>query len=191
MRSNPFVVLERAVDVYQRLTGAGIDCAIGGALALAYHVDDPRTTDDIDLNVSVSSESAGAVLTLMPDDLPWTKQTIERIWRDDQVRIMWPVDGENDLPLDLFFIAGDFHEVVRTRTEVVPMMDASVRILSATDLTVFKALFNRSKDWPDIESMLRAHDSTVDLDEAIRWVAEIVGSGDPRTERLGSLRELT
>lgn len=191
MRSNPFVVLERAVDVYQRLTGAGIDCAIGGALALAYHVDNPRTTDDIDLNVSVGSESAAAVLTLMPDDLPWTKQTIERICRDDQVRIMWPVDGEDDLPLDLFFIAGDFHEVVRTRTELVPMMDATVRILSATDLTVFKALFNRSKDWPDIESMLRAHDSTVDLDEAIRWVAEIVGRGDPRSERLGSLRNLT
>lgn len=191
MRSDPFVVLERAVDVYQRLTGAGIDCAIGGALALAYHVDDPRTTDDIDLNVSVSSERAGAVLTLMPDDLPWTMQTIERIRRDDQVRIMWPVQGENDLPLDLFFIAGNFHEVVRTRTELVPMMDATVSILSATDLTVFKALFNRSKDWPDIESMLRAHDSSVDLDEAIRWMAEIVGSSDPRTERLGSLRNLT
>ena len=80
---------------------------------------------------------------------------------------MWPVEGEDDLPLDLFFSAGEFHEVVRGRTELVPMMDSQIRILLATDLTVFKALFNRSKDWPDIESMLTAHDSSVDLDEAI------------------------
>lgn len=191
MRSNPFIVLERAVDVYQRLTAAGVECAIGGALALAYHVEDPRTTDDIDVNVSLAADAAEAVLRLMPEDLPWTSDSVERIHRDDQVRIMWPVAGEDDLPLDLFFMAGVFHETVRGRTQVVPMFDAEVRILSATDLTVFKALFNRSKDWPDIESMLKAHDSTVDLDEAIRWVSDIVGSGDPRTERLRSLRNLT
>ena len=191
MRSKPFIVLERAVDVYQRLTAAGIECAIGGALALAYHVDDPRTTDDIDLNISAGAAVAEEILRLMPEDLPWTADSIDRIRRDDQVRIMWPVPGEDDLPLDLFFMAAEFHEVVRTRTQLVPMMDAEVRILSATDLTVFKALFNRSKDWPDIESMLSAHDSTVDLDEAIGWVGSIVGSDDPRTVRLDSLRYLT
>ncbi|WP_125566121.1 hypothetical protein [Nocardioides baekrokdamisoli] len=177
--------------MYGRLTSAGIECAIGGALALGYHVDDPRGTSDIDLNVSVLASRGREVLELMPADVPWDADTIAAIERDDQVRITWPNPAGISIPLDLFFIAGDFHEVVRTRTEFVPMMDSTVRVLSATDLTVFKALFNRSKDWPDIESMLLAHDSTVDLDEAIRWVAEIVGSGDPRAQRLESLRYLT
>ena len=188
---DPLVVLNRAVDIHERLSSAGIDCALGGALALAYHVDDPRGTSDIDVNVSVPASRAREVLDLLPADVPWSDETVTVIERDDQVRIMWPNPAGLRIPLDLFFMASDFHELVRMRTEVVPMLDASVRVLSATDLTVFKALFNRSKDWPDIESMLRAHDSTVDLDEAIKWVAATVGSGDPRAERLRSLRNLT
>lgn len=188
MRSDPYLVLNRAIDVHRRLTHAGIENAIGGALALAYHVDRPRTTDDIDLNVSLAADHARTVLELLPDDVPWDSTTIDAIQRNDQVRIMWPVPDEQALPLDLFFLAGELHEVVRTRTIEVPMLDATVKVLSATDLTIFKALFDRSKDWPDIDAMLGAHDSTVDLDEAIRWVTEIVGESDRRTMRLRTLR---
>lgn len=131
------------------------------------------------------------MLELLPDAVPWNDATVKRVERDDQIRLMWPVEGESDLPLDLFFMADELHDVVRGRTETVTMMDAPIQILSATDLTIFKALFNRSKDWPDIQSMLDAHDSTVDLDEAIRWVASVVGDADPRTEKLRRLRELT
>lgn len=182
------LVLDRAVDVQRRLRATGIGSALGGALALAYHVDDPRGTQDIDMNVSVPASRAVDVLRALPDDVPWDNDTIARIERDEQVRIMWPVADEVPMPLDLFFAADRFHQVALGRAIEVRMRGATVAVLSATDLTVFKALFNRSKDWPDIEAMLGAHDSTVDLDEAVRWVSRVVGSTDPRVARLRALR---
>ena len=181
------LVLDRAIEVQRRLLAAGIDSALGGALALAYHVDDPRGTQEIDVNVAFPAARAVEALRVLPADVPWDDDTIARIERDGQVRIMWPVPGEMPMPLDLFFAVDEFHEVARGRAIEVPMRDATVRVLSATDLTVFKALFDRSKDWPDIEAMLAAHDSTVDLDDAIRWVGSIVGAQDPRVARLRSL----
>lgn len=177
-------LLERAIDVHRRLLAAGIENAIGGALCLGYHIDDPRGTRDIDINVSAPADRAREVLELLPDDVPWDEATVRVIEQRDQVRIMWPVEGTVPLPLDLFFMVDELHDVVRRRTVEVPMLDSTVKILSATDLTIFKALFDRPKDWVDIQAMLDAHDSTVDLEEAIRWLADIVGEGDARAQRL-------
>ncbi|WP_436702099.1 hypothetical protein [Nocardioides sp. BYT-33-1] len=184
---DPYEIFVRAIDVHRRLLAAGIDNAIGGALALGYHIDDPRGTQDIDINVSLPAARAREALRSLPPDVPWDEATITQIVRDDQVRIMWPVTDDLPIPLDLFFAVHALHEVVRTRTIEVPMHGATVKVLSATDLTIFKALYNRSKDWPDIEAMLAAHDSTVDLDEAIRCVGEVVGGDDHRTHRLRGL----
>lgn len=185
---DPRFILERTVDVHRRLREVGIDNAIGGALALAYHVDEPRGTLDIDVNISVSADRAREVLEALPADVPWDESTLAEITRADQVRIMWPVEGFVPVPLDLFFMVDDLHEVVRRRAVTVPMLDAEIAIISATDLTIFKALFDRPKDWVDIQAMLDAHDSTVDLVEAIAWVSRIVGGEDPRVERLRDLR---
>lgn len=182
------LVLDRAVDVHRRLLDAGIDNALGGALALAFHTDDPRGTQDIDVNVSLPAENAVAALRALPADVPWDDQTLATIERDGQVRIWWPVPGEVAMPLDLFFAVDEFHEVARRRTIAVDLQGERVQILSATDLTVFKALFDRPKDWPDILAMLAAHDSRVDLEEAVNWLARIVGDEDPRTVRLRGLR---
>lgn len=185
--SSEVLVLDRAVEVHQRLLAAGIDNAIGGALALGYHTDDPRATRDIDINVSLPASHAREVLAALPSGVPWDDETVQLIERDEQVRIMWPVPGSVAIPLDLFFAADELHDVVRRRAVEVPMRGATVRILSSTDLAIFKALFARSKDWPDIEAMVEAHDSRVDLDDAARRVAEIVGADDPRVGRLRDL----
>lgn len=185
------LVLDRAVDVHRRLLAAGIDNALGGALALAFHTDDPRGTQDIDVNVSLPADRATEALRALPKDVPWNDQTLAVIERDGQVRIWWPVPGEVAMPLDLFFAVDEFHEVARHRTVEVDLLGATVRILSATDLTVFKALFDRPKDWPDILAMITAHDSTVDLDEAAGWLGRIVGNDDPRTVRLRGLAAKT
>jgi hypothetical protein len=182
------LVITRALAVYQRLTEAGIDCAIGGALALAFHTDDPRATRDIDVNVALPRAQARRALAALPDDVPWNDTHLAAIERDGQVRIQWPVDGAVPIPLDLFFAESPYHDLVAQRTIEVPLRDRTVRIVSSTDLTVFKALFDRSKDWPDIEAMLDARNSSVDLDEAIGWVAEFVGDEDPRTTKLRALQ---
>lgn len=182
--SSPLVVLERTVALSQALAAAGLRHAIGGALALAYHVSEPRGTRDIDVNVSIDPAQPGPLFTALPPDISWSAGDVSRAARDGQVRVFWPVEGEQPLPVDLFLPQHELHAVVADRSEVVPMLDAWVPVLSATDLTIFKALFDRQKDWGDIEALLRF--GTVDEAEVARWLTEIVGADDDRLPRLAS-----
>ena len=100
--------------------------------------------------------------------------------------MLWPLpEGGPAIPLDLFSRSTHCTPRLRERAELVPMLDATVPILSATDLLVFKALFNRRKDWADIEELLRF--GKPDLDEARRWLVEILGADD---RRLATLAEV-
>lgn len=186
MTTSPLIVLERAVDVHRRLDRGGVAHAIGGALALAYHVSQARATNDIDLNLSADPKEPQSVFTLLPADVPWTHEDIAAVRRDGQVRLRWPVpDGGPAIPLDLFFPQHELHDAIDGRAELVPMLDATVPILSATDLLVFKALFDRRKDWADIEELLRF--GKVDVDEARRWLTAIVGRNDTRLTTLAEV----
>jgi hypothetical protein len=188
MTTSPLIVLERAVDVHRRLDRAGIAHAIGGALALAYHVAQARATNDIDLNVSADPKQPQRVFELLPVDVPWTDADVAAVRRDGQVRLLWPLpEGGPPIPLDLFFPQHALHAAVDARAELVPMLDATVPILSATDLLVFKALFDRRKDWADIEELLRF--GKPDLGEAKRWLIKIVGAEDHRLVTLDEVAD--
>ncbi len=189
MTVSPLIVLERAVDVHRRLEDAGVGHALGGALALAYHVSQARATNDIDLNVQVDPSEAAALFAVLPVDVPWTVRDVDAVRRDGQVRLRWPLpDGSGPpIPLDLFFPQHALHDVVARRTELVPMLDTVVPILSATDLLVFKALFDRRKDWADIEELLRF--GKPDVPDARGWLVRILGPDDPRVSTLDEIVE--
>ncbi|MEH3052594.1 MAG: hypothetical protein PGN13_01105 [Patulibacter minatonensis] len=55
------------------------------------------------------------------------------------------------------------------------------------ELVVFKALFNRTKDWADIEAVVAAE--TVDLDEVHDLLVDLVGADDLRITRLADAIE--
>ena len=156
--------------------------AFGGALALAYYAE-PRATVDIDVNVFVSvdrfAEVAGPLGALGADvAAPEIGATVER---DGQVRVFW-----EGTPVDLFFAYDDFHEAAARACRRVPFADGSIPILAADHLVVCKTVFNRGKDWVDIEAML---DLGTELHsaEVLRWVARIAGDTDPRYERIVAL----
>ena len=58
-------------------------------------------------------------------------------------------------------------------------------VLGATELTVFKAFFDRTKDWADIEAMIDA--GTVDIHAALGWLVDLLGGDDHRVDRLRKL----
>lgn len=188
--SSPLLVLERAVLLHQSLEAADIPHALGGALALAYHVQDPRGTNDIDLNVTLDPETPDPLFEALPQGLPWSRADVDSVRRTGQVRLYWPHPEPPmpPIPVDLFLPQDEFHAVVAARTELVPMMDTMVPIISATDLAIFKALFSRSKDWADIEELLRF--GAVNAGEVSRWLVDLVGEDDPRLSRLAAAVEL-
>ena len=154
--------------------------AFGGAISLAYHAE-PRATIDIDVNVFVSVERAAEVLDPLSQLGVETTKAAETAARDGQLRIMW-----DSTPIDLFFSYDPFHEAANQGAVTVSFANQTIRVLSATHLSIFKAVFDRSKDWVDIESMI-ALGTYLNAAEALRWVGRIAGDEDPRYERLAAL----
>ena len=170
-------LLEKVLAVDAALDQGGVPHAFGGALALALHVEQPRGTADIDVNISVPTARAAEVFAALPDGVAHSPADVATVERDGQVRLWW-----GRTPLDLFFPQHLLHQVVAGRTVQMPLGDGVVPVLSATDLTIFKALFDRTKDWADIEEMVAF--GSPDLVEALAWLVQIVGADDPRVTRL-------
>ncbi len=154
-----------------------ISHAFGGALALAYHAE-PRATRDIDVNVFVPPTEAREVLRLLGHLGADVAGAHEGAERDGQVRVMW-----DTTPVDVFFSYDPFHDAADHGAVSVDFADDTIRVLSATHLTVCKAVFDRPKDWVDIDAM-RAADAGIDTAEVVRWVGRICGDRDQRFERV-------
>lgn len=174
--------VEKIELVDEALTAAAVPHAFGGALALAYHVESPRTTVDIDVNISLPVDRATEVLEALPSEVAWTYADVRAIERDGQARVLW-----DRTPLDLFFPQHSLHEVVASRVVQVPFRSRTIPIVSGTDLVIFKALFDRPKDWVDIAEIIAYGD--VDLTEARLWLGRLVGRRDRRAVRLAELAE--
>jgi hypothetical protein len=174
-------LVEKVGALADAFTDADIPHAFGGALALAYATEEPRGTRDIDVNVFVAATRVGDVFAALPDDVSHGDRDADTVLRDEQVRLFW-----DDTPLDLFFSSGPVHHVAATRTRRVDFSGKTISVLSPEDLTVFKMLFDRSRDWVDIEAMLES--GTLDVDAAIRTVTPLLGD-DERVERLRRLSD--
>lgn len=186
MTASPLIVLERTLQVHAALERAGVQHAVGGALALAYHVAEARATRDIDLNVAADPADPRSLFELLPSDVPWGDSDVRTVRDTGQVRLLWPhPDGQPPIPLDLFFPQSDFHQQLNQRAVVVAMLDQTIPIVCATDLMVLKMLFDRRKDWADIEELIRH--GTPDVEEARAWLIRIVGPHDVRESRLDQL----
>jgi hypothetical protein len=156
--------------------------AFGGALALAYYAE-PRATIDIDLNVFLPVEQFSEVaaplnlLGVAADDPSFAALILS----DGQARVMWDAT-----PIDLFFAYDPFHDAAASARKIVPFGDETIPILGVDHLIVCKAVFNRPKDWIDIDSVLEG-DTNLDAAEILRWVARIAGDEDPRYNRIASV----
>ena len=172
---------DQLIAVHDGLQAAGIPHAIGGAIALGYCVLEPRGTRDVDVNVFVGPERAREVFAAMPDGVEFSGAQLERAERDGQVRLRWGIT-----PVDVFLSVLPFHDRVESHVRHVPFEGRTIPVLDCTGLAVFKAMFDRTKDWADIEAMVEAR--VLDVDEALRWLSEMTGPRSREHERLAALR---
>jgi hypothetical protein len=89
-------------------------------------------------------------------------------------------------PIDVFFAYDPFHDAAAGARQIVPFADTTIPILSAAHLVVCKVVFDRPKDWVDIDAMIAA-DATIDVAECLRWVGRIAGDTDRRYARVAAL----
>ena len=176
----PFVA--KVLLVTSALDRAGVPYAIGGALAYGYHAE-PRGTSDIDINVFLSDADARPVIVdLGTIGVAAGEQEIATAIRTGQVRLQ--LEGTF---VDLFFANHQFHDSCASRSSVVRFDGGAIRILSAEDLVVFKALFNRGKDWLDIEQVLRTQAKSFDSEYVLSWLDEMLGPSDSVRIRIAEL----
>jgi hypothetical protein len=182
----PLALDEKVAALEAALEAAAIPHAFGGALALAYYAA-PRGTHDIDLNVFISEKRAERVLATLADlGVAAGGAAPLRAVRDrGQVRVHW-----EHTPIDLFFSYDPLHDRCAERARRVPFGDGvTLPILSAEDLAIFKVIFDRAKDWTDIDEMLYALGAEFDSYYAMEWLRRILEAGDPRLLRIETVLE--
>jgi hypothetical protein len=172
---------EKVIAIHEALADAKVPHALGGALALAYYAD-PRATIDIDVNVFVPTERWRDVVDALTEiGVSAKRLDPSALERDGQCRLWW---GDN--AVDLFFAYDPIHDEMRRQSRRVPFGGVTLSILSPEHLAVCKAMFDRTKDWLDIEQILVAT-SPLDVDEIEGWLKRMVGETDPR---LGKFEEI-
>jgi len=173
---------EKVIVIHEALADAKVPHALGGALALAYYAD-PRATIDIDVNVFVATKRWRDVVDALTEiGVSANRLDPSALERDGQCRLWW---GDN--AIDLFFAYDPIHDEMRRQSRRVPFGGVTVSILSPEHLAICKAMFDRRKDWIDIEQMLIVGDD-LDLPEIEKWLVRMVGESDKRVERLKALK---
>jgi hypothetical protein len=183
----PALLDEKILAISGAFDAAQIPHAFGGALALAYWAT-PRATLDIDVNVFAASSESERVLGVLTGLGVAAPSAAERraLTERGQLRCRW-----EHVPIDLFFAYDPLHARCRERAPRVPFgAGASIPILSAEDLAIFKVLFDRAKDWRDLTELLFALGPDFDAEYALDWLRRILEPGDARLARFeGMLRD--
>lgn len=173
-------LVEKLFSIHDSLTEAGLAHAFGGAIALAYCVEEPRGTRDLDVNVFIDASQAESVLGSLPRGVRVRKKDVSRVMRDGQARLDW--DGT---PIDVFLNNVPLHDAVAASVVWVPLEGRDIPVLDCASLAIFKAFFDRTKDWADLEAIAIA--TPEDIESAAATIADLVSNDDTAVEKLKAL----
>ncbi|WP_420446308.1 hypothetical protein [Candidatus Poriferisodalis sp.] len=165
--------------LHHSLERSGLPYAFGGALALAWCIPEPRTTRDVDLNIFIEAESAEVAVAALPPEIVATDAALSELRTRGQTRLLC-----DTIPVDVFLTNDPFHSEVATRIVRRPFLGEQMPFLCCSDLAVFKAFFDRRKDWFDLSEMFEAR--SIDLAE---MTALVTGLLDPDDHRIAQLRQ--
>jgi len=183
MTKLPADALEAGVLVAQALQDHGIPYALGGALAYGqYGI--PRATNDVDVNVFVTTGELPAVfralrtLGIEVED----EKAIGTAEREGCIVLRF-----GPFRVDVFTPSVEFcWEAARTRVQHI-IDGVAVSFLSVEALCVFKLLFFRGKDVVDMERLVAVSGDAIDAAYVRNKLVEMLGTDDPRVQTWDSL----
>jgi len=173
-------LVDKLFAIHDSLTAAGIAHAFGGAISLAYCVENPRGTADLDVNIFVDASEAEVALAALPAGVRVGEEDIATVERDGQARLFW--DG---IPVDVFLNNLPLHDAVAASVVWVRLEGRDAPMLDCASLAIFKSFFDRTQDWADLEAIAQA--TPEDIEEAAATIADLMGEDDPAVLRLKSL----
>ncbi len=180
MDSFPESLTDKVVCLHGALQAAGLAHAFGGALALAWCTGNGRGTIDIDINVFVAADRAEYLRSALPPDVACDDDSLKVLVRDGQVRLDW-----SGTPLDIFLDTTEIHTQAARCVSWERFAGYSLPFLSCFHVALFKAFFNRTKDWADLEAMRDA--GTLDIERVRAVLIQYLGDDDERLAPLAAL----
>lgn len=171
---------DKMARLHRAFHEAGLAHAFGGALALGWCTGNGRGTVDINVNVFVAADQVDAVRAALPAGVTRDDTRLKTLARDGQARLDW-----QGTPLDIFLNTTEIHAEAARRVRWEILGGNSLPFLSCFHLALFKAFFNRAKDWADLEAMRDA--GTLDVARLQATLAHHLGEDDERITSLGAL----
>ena len=180
MAALPESLTGKIVALHEALAAAGLPHAFGGALALAWCTGGGRATIDIDINIFVSTNSAHTLGPALPPDVAWDNDAQKALARDGQARLDW-----HGTPVDIFLDTTEIHTQAARCIKWEQLAGHRLPFLSCFHVALFKAFFNRTKDWADLEAMRDA--GTLDAKRVRAALIRYLGEDDERVRALAAL----
>ncbi|HVT44220.1 MAG TPA: nucleotidyl transferase AbiEii/AbiGii toxin family protein [Thermoanaerobaculia bacterium] len=145
----------------------GLQAAVIGGVAASLR-GTPRLTKDIDAVVLdadaetlVRSGTTYQLTPRIPDAIDFAHET----------RVLLLRFSPNEVDIDISLGALPFEEEVVERSSLIDVGGLQVRVATATDLVIMKAVAGRPRDVVDIENLIDANPD-LDVDRIRRWVRE-------------------
>ncbi|MBU4220176.1 MAG: nucleotidyltransferase [Euryarchaeota archaeon] len=137
---------------------------------------EPRMTVDIDITVHISDTnerdfiketgSKFKVLVGNPDE--FVKKT----------RVL-PIEITESVKGDIIFTGLEYEKMAIERAvEVEISKNINVRVCTAEDLIIYKAISEREKDWQDIEGILLRRGALLDKKYILNWLSQFASALD-------------
>ncbi|GMQ79570.1 MAG: hypothetical protein BMS9Abin02_2173 [Anaerolineae bacterium] len=158
-----------AWEIHTFLTAIGVPYAIIGGTAVL-HWGEPRFTQDIDLTVQSPLEDlAGFVRKIIQQFTPRLDNALEFALLNRVIL----VSASNGYPLDISLGLPGYEDVVMERGVGVELGPGKVvKICSAEDLIIHKAVAGRAQDVRDIEGIVYRQRGSLDADYIRKWLKE-------------------
>jgi hypothetical protein len=165
-----------AAELARRLDEAGVEYALGGAIALAF-AGEPRATIDVDMTLFVvPPEPVPCVDVLDQIGCTLRRQTaLDSLAEHGFCRVAF-----EGMQIDVFLPTIPFHEAARRRRVRVKLVGQSCWVFSPETLVVLKLMFFREKDFMDVRQILRIQGPALDRVWVREQLVEIFGERDPR-----------
>lgn len=167
-------IAEAARRVGFALEHAGVNYAIGGALALGVH-GALRATRDVDVNVFCEPSQWPAALAALAS--AGVKLEEQAALREAEAE-GWFTGWLGAVRIDVFVPSIEFSWEAARRRVQRPFAGTSLWFLSVESLCIFKLLFFRTKDLADLEQLVLT--TQLDRDWVRQTISSLMGADDPR-----------
>lgn len=166
---------ETAWQLHRFLTARGIPYAIIGGIAVQ-RWGQPRLTRDVDLTVLLRPGSEEATLREIVAAFPPRVENAVTFALEHRVL---PVEAPGGSEADISLGLPGYEEHVVARTVGYDLGDGrEVRLCSAEDLVIHKALAGRPQDVLDIEGVVARQGAALDVAYVRRWLEELARLAD-------------